>query len=94
MNLSPHNEWKMNALSFAGRAAQMKGAFRRVALIVSSSVKSSSHITIPRASKLTALPKAVSPSNKESVFTKSYAQVATSVTQSVLQKSCELKLKG
>ncbi|MGB9153407.1 MAG: plasmid mobilization relaxosome protein MobC [Alphaproteobacteria bacterium] len=94
MNLSPQNEWKMNTLSFAGRAAQMKWAFRSAALIVSSSAKSSSLVTVPTASNLTASPKAVSPSNKESVFTKSYAQVATSVTQTVLQKSCELKLKG
>jgi hypothetical protein len=94
MNLSLQNEWKLNALSFAGSTAQIAVALSLAGAVAHATEQSSSRITIPMVSKLTATPNAILLADRDSIFFKSSAQVATSVTQSVLQKSCGLKPKS
>jgi len=93
LNQSLQNEWKLNALSFAGHTAQMTAAARDQ-LLASKTEKTSLQIAIPAASQLSS-PKTIPLPDQGSYFSKSSAQVATLVLpQAVIPKSCELKLNG
>jgi uncharacterized protein (DUF1778 family) len=92
MSLSPRNEWKLNAVLFAGDTAQITAVFRRAASLTTTTKKILSPITIPMASELSAPPKTILLADKDSIFAKSSAQVATWVLpQAVIPMSCGLK---